>query len=333
MSEVFDGKHWVEDLFPPAYGIDDVIISDREQGQLSSTVFSEWLRDWLPFPRARRVVKRNAEEQTNQQETDRVNNAEQQDKTSLPTRLHTSRDDVTAHIERSEDERMVDTQSAAVDSSSEGSVKESVWTWNELCALREHYDNIQSEKINLELRVSDMQQQLDMSTRKLSELFHVAERQFTLIQKMRREIEQLRIKITQQNEEKRKAKEKSDELDCDRERLAAALQRAETKSETLELIVADKEQQIFDLNVTLHNQKSKEILTAKTAVMSLEEKYAEKVKSLTTELAEGRVELERCREAHKRDKTALDQLRKHFADQSLSRHTYQADCMSFVYIN
>ena len=312
-------KHWVEELFPPTYGLDEQGIRLTPP---SSLPFCHWLQDWLPFPRTRRA-KLITEEETDERTTEIINEAEQENGKTIEVVLS-----VAESIEA------VDTSTASVPSTAEGSshvssVKESVWTWAELCALREHYQSVQSDKIRLKVEVADMSQHLDMARKKLSEVFHVAERQFTLIQKLRRENEQLSLKLSQLHAENEQVIQQKQEVDVDRRRLAVSLQRMEEKFSGLELTVKEKDQQIADLDIIIQRQKTSKVVAVEAATISLKVKHEKEMKRLSEEVEEMRLKLKRCQETHQRDKRALDQLRKHFAA-NISGHVC-VDCLSFEY--
>lgn len=329
MSELSGEKHWVEELFPPTYSyrIDDPV---TQQGVSfsppSSVLFCRWLRDWLPFPRARHP-RYIADRQTDEQKTESLNEGEQQhgEVDCTKTAVMIASPDISE-----KDMPPVSLRSIAADTCHEASVEESVWTWSELCAIREQYQSFKSANIHLELRVDDLSQQLEMDRRKLSEVFHVAERQYALIQKMRRENEQLRVQLVQQKDENVRAKQQSQELDMDKTKLVAALHNAEEKLHRLELTVAEKEEQIVDLHLAVQNERAREKVAVETAKMSLEVQHEEKVKKMREELARMRLELEVCQETHSRDKKALNQLRRHFAGPAMSRLP-SVDCVCFEY--
>lgn len=204
-----------------------------------------------------------------------------------------------------------------------------MWTWPELCALREHYQSVQSDKIRLEVEIADMSQHLDMTRRKLSEVFHVAERQFTLIQKLRRENEQLSLQVSQLQAENEQVSQQKQEFDENRKRLAVSLQRVEEQVCGLELTVEEKDHQIAELNMIIHNQETNKRVAVEAAIISLNLKHENETRKLIDKVEEMRLKLERCQGTHQKDKRALGQLRKHFSTSIPGQVCI--DCVSFEY--
>ena len=100
-------------------------------------------------------------------------------------------------------------------------------------------------------------------------MFHVAERQFTLIQKLRRENEQLSLKLSQLHAENEQVIQQKQEVDVDRRRLAVSLQIMEEKFCGLELTVKEKDQQIAELDIIIQNHKTSKIVAVEAATISL----------------------------------------------------------------
>ena len=283
---VDDGKHWVEDVFPPTFAFS--LADFREKWNFappSSTEFKHWVRDRQERPfREAKSTRKESEEDAIVDET-------------LESTVEIQKDDVG----EDEESRQIEDENICH------------WTWEELNVLRNDRDFGKSRILELELKSEDLEREVKSCKEKIREMKDLIVHQTEVMGKLKRENEEMHIRLKRWRKQCGVLDVENGEMKLEKMKKEEELRRSQDAVHRLEMEKIDWNQRHRDQKEEIELMKRKRKNDLDEVRLAMERDHIKIMESMKRKIDTLKEKLDTSIASHKRDAKALEHLRRHYS--------------------